>query len=93
MSQCGGADKRKKGIFQATLKVFNELKPKAQNELIWKRLRNTKPKVKAGGTVYEVYVDGNKIVQVNDKTGKESDLTRSSWNRYLTEIRKKNRSN
>ena len=48
------------------------------------------------GKNYEVYIDGDDIVQVDDKTGKERKITFSSFQRYVTKIKKnlkKNRTN
>ena len=41
-----------------------------------------------GNKLFEVYIDGEKIYQVDDKTGKDRSITRKTFQDYVAEVKK-----
>jgi len=84
------AKKRLKGVFLAVETAIAETGDTSfKGVWHWLKKYTSDSPYQAGG--FEVYVDGEGIIQIEDSTGNEKSITSESLKRYVIEVRKKSK--
>jgi hypothetical protein len=86
----GRADKSLKAVSEVIRKIISQKGMKYQAKEIWKEIEATGTdgvSVQVSNETYIVYIDGEKIVQKNDKTGRDKQRKFSTFLRYVTNVK------